>query len=181
MSRWCDRSIYDAGHSDGSNGLLLGRFAVWNSRRRNHLGQRSCASAPTGRTYGRKRSDQSTAKTLAGRGPSTYGAMSAAGSTTWPKPMRRSRPRRCSGLPRCTKSRRGPAVKALPPDGAFARPRANRWWRHCGSGSRVRLRNYQPVRPPPRRSAMRSIIGRGSNASLKTGASSSTTTASNAR
>ena len=41
--------------------------------RGNHLGQRSCASAPTGRTYGRKRSDQSTVKRLARRGPSTYG------------------------------------------------------------------------------------------------------------
>ena len=40
-----------------------------NSRRGNHLGQRSCASASTGRTYGRKRSDQSTAKnTLRGGG-----------------------------------------------------------------------------------------------------------------
>src|ERR1022692_3589505 len=35
----------------------------WSSRRGNHLGQRSCVSAETGRTYGRKRSDQSTAKT----------------------------------------------------------------------------------------------------------------------
>ena len=38
-------------------------LSVWNSCRGNHLGQRSCASAPTGRTYGRKRSDQNTAKT----------------------------------------------------------------------------------------------------------------------
>ena len=35
-----------------------GRKAVWNSRRGNHLGQRSYASASTGRTYARKRSDQ---------------------------------------------------------------------------------------------------------------------------
>ena len=41
---------------------LKGRPAVWNSRRGNHLGQRSRASAITGRTYGRKRSDQNTAK-----------------------------------------------------------------------------------------------------------------------
>ncbi len=41
---------------------LKGRAAVWNSRRGNHLGQRSRASATTGRTYGRKRSDQNTAK-----------------------------------------------------------------------------------------------------------------------
>jgi hypothetical protein len=39
-----------------------GRLGVWNSHRGNHLGQRSCASAKTGRTYGRKRSDQSTAQ-----------------------------------------------------------------------------------------------------------------------
>jgi hypothetical protein len=46
-----------------------GRLGVWNSHRGNHLGQRSCASAKTGRTYGRKRSDQSTAKiTLRGGG-----------------------------------------------------------------------------------------------------------------
>src|ERR1700730_14752541 len=50
-----------------------GRLGVWNSHRGNHLGQRSCASAKTGRTYGRKRSDQSTAQNnLARRGPSTY-------------------------------------------------------------------------------------------------------------
>src|SRR5690606_25534855 len=34
-----------------------GRASVWNSRRGNHLGQRSCAIAPTGRTYGCKRTD----------------------------------------------------------------------------------------------------------------------------
>src|ERR1700747_1286467 len=51
-----------------------GRLGVWNSHRGNHLGQRSCASAKTGRTYGRKRSDHSTAQiTLRERGPSTYG------------------------------------------------------------------------------------------------------------
>jgi hypothetical protein len=72
-SRWCDQSIHDAGHSDVASGRLEGRFTVWNSRRGNHLGQRSCASASTGRTYGRGRSDQSTANHLARRGPSTYG------------------------------------------------------------------------------------------------------------
>ena len=49
-----------------------GRGIVWNSRRGNHLGQRSIATASTGRTYGCKRSDQ-TVKTLVARGPSTYG------------------------------------------------------------------------------------------------------------
>lgn len=39
---------------------LKGRDVVWNSRCGNHLGQRSCASATKGRTYERKRSDQST-------------------------------------------------------------------------------------------------------------------------
>ena len=62
MSRWCDQSIHDAGHSDRPNGLLFGRYVVWNPCRGDHLGQRSRASAPEGRTYGRKRSDQSTAK-----------------------------------------------------------------------------------------------------------------------
>jgi hypothetical protein len=42
--------------------------SVWNSCRGNHLGQRSCGSAQIGWTYGRKRSDQSTAKHLARRG-----------------------------------------------------------------------------------------------------------------
>ncbi len=36
-------------------------------------GQRSCANAPTGRTYGRKRSGQIISKYLASRGPSAYG------------------------------------------------------------------------------------------------------------
>ena len=53
----------DTGHSDRPNGPSIGRSVVWNPCRGNHLGQRSCASAPTGRTYGRKRSDQNTAKT----------------------------------------------------------------------------------------------------------------------
>jgi hypothetical protein len=73
MSRWCDRSIHDTGHSEKANGPLAGRLSVWNSCRGNHLGQRSCASASTGRTYGRKRSDQNTDQHLARRGPSTYG------------------------------------------------------------------------------------------------------------
>src|SRR5258705_3504033 len=50
-----------------------GRVVVWSSRRGNHLGQRSIATASAGRTYGCKRSDQ-TRKTLAARGPSTYAA-----------------------------------------------------------------------------------------------------------
>src|SRR5438128_4937503 len=50
-----------------------GRVVVWSSRRGNHLGQRFKATASTGRTYGCKRSDQ-TRKTLAARGPSTYGS-----------------------------------------------------------------------------------------------------------
>src|SRR5271166_6378660 len=77
MSRWCDRSIHDTEHSDRANGPLAGRPNVWNSCRGNHLGQRSCASASTGRTYGRKRSDQNAAKDLARRGPSTYGGQAA--------------------------------------------------------------------------------------------------------
>src|SRR5881392_3726887 len=40
----------------------------------NHLGQRSKRPASTGRTYGCKRSDQTLKKTLAARGPSTYGS-----------------------------------------------------------------------------------------------------------
>src|SRR5437899_3954284 len=55
-----------------------GRVVVWSSRRGNHLGQRFKATASTGRTYGCKRSDQ-TRKTLAARGPSTYGSLLSQG------------------------------------------------------------------------------------------------------
>src|SRR5258705_6406662 len=44
----------------------------------NHLGQRS-TTASTGRTYGCKRSDQTFKKTLAARGPSTYGSRRSPG------------------------------------------------------------------------------------------------------
>src|SRR5882757_3621370 len=44
----------------------------------NHLGQRS-TTASTGRTYGCKRSDQTFKKTLAARGPSTYGSRPSPG------------------------------------------------------------------------------------------------------
>src|SRR6267378_1930011 len=44
-----------------------GRVVVWSSRRGNHLGQRSIATASTGRTYGCKRSDQ-TRKNSCGTG-----------------------------------------------------------------------------------------------------------------
>jgi Transposase DDE domain group 1 len=42
--------------------VCAGRPTVWNSRRGNHLGQRSCATAYKGRTYDRKRSDQNSAQ-----------------------------------------------------------------------------------------------------------------------
>src|SRR5256886_8678768 len=45
----------------------------------NHLGQRSKRPASTGRTYGCKRSDQTLKKTLAARGPSTYGSLLSQG------------------------------------------------------------------------------------------------------
>src|ERR1700722_3081593 len=57
----------------GTHWPKQGRWRVWNSRRGSHLGQRSNVTASTGRTYGCKRSDQ-TSKTLAARGPSTYGS-----------------------------------------------------------------------------------------------------------
>jgi transposase len=41
------------------------------------------------------------------------------------------------------------------------RPRANRWSPNCASGSKRRSRNCPPAARLPRRSAMRSIIGRG--------------------
>src|SRR5678816_2409455 len=47
-------SILDARHSTGSTGDTR-RKCAWNSRRGNHLGQRSSRPHPTGRTYGCKR------------------------------------------------------------------------------------------------------------------------------
>src|SRR5260370_23597445 len=67
----------------GTHWPKTGRVVVWSSRRGNHLGQRSIATASTGRTYGCKRSDQ-TRKTLAARGPSTYGSRLALASLAWP-------------------------------------------------------------------------------------------------
>src|SRR5258708_4402836 len=58
-----------------------GRVVDWNSRRGNHLGQRFKPTASTGRTYGCKRSDL-TQKTLVPRGPSTYGSLLFAGTTS---------------------------------------------------------------------------------------------------
>src|SRR5436190_22729146 len=57
----------------GTHWLKTGRVVVGNSRRGSHLGQRSKPTASTGRTYGCKRSDQTT-KPLVPRGPSTYGS-----------------------------------------------------------------------------------------------------------
>lgn len=142
MSRWCDQSIYDAGHSDGSNDLLYGRSAVWNLRRRNHLGQRSCVSASIGRTYGRKRPDQMYRKSLAGKGPSTYGAMSAGTSTISPRAVwRRSPPRRWSASPRSIGSRRKSAAATPRRVAPHARQAADRSLTNCVAGSRRRLRS----------------------------------------
>jgi hypothetical protein len=79
-----------------------GRNVVWNPCRGNHLGQRSCASAPTGRTYGRKRSDQNAAQILARRGPSTYGS---APTTSAGMRRRPSNPTHTS-LPSCSRPSR---------------------------------------------------------------------------
>src|SRR5215510_9551130 len=51
-----DRS-QDARHSVGPIGARHRQY-VWTSRRGPHLGQRSSATATTGRTYDRKRSDR---------------------------------------------------------------------------------------------------------------------------
>src|SRR2546429_8247423 len=51
----------------------------------NHLGQRSKRPASTGRTYGCKRSDQTLKKTLAARGPSTYGSPRSRGRLARPE------------------------------------------------------------------------------------------------
>src|SRR5437763_16488457 len=62
----------------GTHWPKTGRVVVWNSRRGSHLGQRSKPTASTGRTYGCKRSDQTT-KPLVPRGPSTYGSLLSQG------------------------------------------------------------------------------------------------------
>src|SRR6266550_462067 len=62
----------------GTHWLKTGRVVVGNSRRGSHLGQRSKPTASTGRTYGCKRSDQTT-KPLVPRGPSTYGSLLSQG------------------------------------------------------------------------------------------------------
>src|SRR5229473_7289123 len=51
----------------GTHWPKTGRVVVWNSRRGSHLGQRSKPTASTGRTYGCKRSDQ-TSKTSCATG-----------------------------------------------------------------------------------------------------------------
>src|SRR5258705_11477989 len=66
----------------GTHWPNAGRVVVWNSRRGSHLGQRFKATAPTGRTYGCKRSDQ-TVKPLVPRGPSTYGSPRSRGRQLW--------------------------------------------------------------------------------------------------
>lgn len=72
--------------------VAVGRHDVRNSRRGNHLGQRSCATAYKGRTYDRKRSDQSLLNNLARRVPSTYG-VSRARRLNLLNDLRRVRPR----------------------------------------------------------------------------------------
>jgi hypothetical protein len=57
-----------------------GRVVVWSSRRGNHLGQRSKATASTGRTYGCKRSDQ-TLKNSCGTGAVHIWVPAFAGTT----------------------------------------------------------------------------------------------------
>ena len=84
-----------------------GRLGVWNSHRGNHLGQRSCASAKTGRTYGRKRSDQSAAQiTLRGGG--------------------RPQKRKSGSAPE------SPAARAAKPPTSSMSPSHARWWVSSG-------------------------------------------------
>src|SRR6266851_4119928 len=73
MSRWCDQSIPDERHSAFSSGPLEVAVLFGTLVAETILASVHVRAQPTGRTYGRKRSDQSTAKHLARRGPSTYG------------------------------------------------------------------------------------------------------------
>src|SRR5258705_9151025 len=102
-----------------------GRVVVWSSRRGNHLGQRSIATASTGRTYGCKRSDQ-TRKTLAARGPSTYGSRLAGSLSSG------GASRRPVGLAGTTQFLRPPMRLARPPHHRAARQRKRH--QHEGGG-----------------------------------------------
>src|SRR5216683_6830564 len=72
MSRWCDQSIPDERHSAFSSGPLEVAVLFGTLVAETILASAHVRALQTGRTYGRKRSDQSTAKHLARRGPSTY-------------------------------------------------------------------------------------------------------------
>src|SRR2546427_1603970 len=64
----------------GTHWPKTGRVVVWNSRRGSHLGQRSKVIASTGRTYGCKRSDQ-TSKTSCATGAIHIWVPACAGTT----------------------------------------------------------------------------------------------------
>src|SRR5438132_5312690 len=71
----------------GTHWPKTGRVVVWNSRRGSHLGQRSKVIASTGRTYGCKRSDQ-TSKTSCATGAIHIGVPAFAGTTRGQKSAR---------------------------------------------------------------------------------------------
>src|SRR6267378_3698171 len=73
-----DRSIPRRETLRGTQWHAQSRCSVWNSRRGPHLGQRSSATASTGRTYDRKRSDPHAAHLL-----QVGGTASAPGCQAW--------------------------------------------------------------------------------------------------
>jgi hypothetical protein len=63
ISRWCDQSIHDAGHSDRPNGFYLAAMLFGTPVAETILASVHVRACQKAGTYGPKRSDQSTAKT----------------------------------------------------------------------------------------------------------------------
>jgi hypothetical protein len=82
MSRWCDQSIHDTGHSDRPNGPFQGRPVGWNPCRGNHLGQRPWR---THRQAGHMDANDliKRCQTPCGEGPSTYGSTPSCHARDW--------------------------------------------------------------------------------------------------
>jgi hypothetical protein len=132
-NRWYDRSIRDVYDTPNDPMAVAGRSIVWNVRRGPHLGQRSCAGAPTGRTYERKRSDQIIQKSSCRQGAVHIWVMgvNSAGSNELNSP---------AAYPPCRRTNAGRCLRIL--------VRAS-WLHHVGS---TRLR------PPRQRSIQRQPV-----------------------
>src|SRR5439155_9686347 len=96
------------------------------------LGQRSKVTASTGRTYGRKRSDQTVEKTLVARGPSTYGSLLSQGRRKI-LIKRYVQPANAASPP-CSCQTRRLIFRSAPPAPARPRGRGARPWLPCSAG-----------------------------------------------